>query len=184
MTLTKVGYYKDFVVYPAALAALAMLGLVTTTAQGRLIWLAVFLCGTALWTLIEYLLHRFVLHRLPYIRELHEAHHNDQMALIGTPTWLSAFAIVGIAFLPLSFIFDLTITVGLTSGLMLGYLWYISAHHVIHHWQSKPGTYGYRLKRRHMLHHHFDPSGNFGVTSGLWDKVFRTNINPRLDFRS
>ena len=37
------------------------------------------------------------------------------------------------------------------------------------------------LKRRHALHHHLDDHGNFGVTSGFWDHVFRTNLRARRE---
>ena len=42
-----------------------------------------FAVGALLWTLVEYLLHRYILHHLPYIKEMHEAHHNEQDALVG-----------------------------------------------------------------------------------------------------
>jgi sterol desaturase/sphingolipid hydroxylase (fatty acid hydroxylase superfamily) len=64
---------------------------------------------------------------------------------------------------------------------MLGYLWYVSVHHIVHHWKAEPGTYAYALKRRHMLHHHFDDMGNFGVTSGFWDRVFGTDLKGRRE---
>ncbi len=30
------------------------------------------------------------------------------------------------------------------------------------------------MKRRHMAHHFHDESGNFGITTFFWDKVFGT----------
>ncbi|MBD9487019.1 sterol desaturase family protein [Ensifer sp. ENS11] len=41
----------------------------------------------------------------------------------------------------------------------------------------------FALKRRHALHHHVTPEGNFGVTSGPWDRVFATDIQPRRNPR-
>jgi sterol desaturase/sphingolipid hydroxylase (fatty acid hydroxylase superfamily) len=181
MRLSKPGYYADFVLYPVAFAALAGAALWTATLEQASVWLAAFLAAATLWTLIEYGLHRFILHRVPYINDMHDAHHNDQKALIGSPTWLSGLMIAGLAFVPSFLLFDFTIASGITNGLMLGYLWYVIVHHLIHHGRRiGPETVVYRLKRRHMLHHHFDETGNFGVISGLWDKVFRTEINVRL----
>jgi sterol desaturase/sphingolipid hydroxylase (fatty acid hydroxylase superfamily) len=57
---------------------------------------------------------------------------------------------------------------------MLGYLWYVSVHHMIHHWHPNHPSYLYTLKRRHAVHHHIDENANFGVTSVFWDRVFRT----------
>lgn len=68
---------------------------------------------------------------------------------------------------------------GLTAGFMLGYLWYVSVHHLIHHGGLGRSALAMRLKRRHMLHHHFNDEGNYGVTSGFWDKVFGTDIQVR-----
>jgi sterol desaturase/sphingolipid hydroxylase (fatty acid hydroxylase superfamily) len=62
------------------------------------------------------------------------------------------------------------------AAVMLGYLWYVTAHYGMHHWRIRPASHLGRLRRRHALHHHFDDLGNFGVTSGFWDHVFRTNI--------
>jgi sterol desaturase/sphingolipid hydroxylase (fatty acid hydroxylase superfamily) len=46
----------------------------------------------------------------------------------------------------------------------------------VHHCRLQPVSYLYKLKHRHALHHHFDDAGNFGVTTGFWDKVFGTDI--------
>jgi sterol desaturase/sphingolipid hydroxylase (fatty acid hydroxylase superfamily) len=180
MRLTKVGYYQDFVLYPAAIVVLAGAALWTPALEQSSIWAFVFIGALALWTLLEYLLHRLVFHHVPFIRALHEAHHNDQKGLIGPPTWLTASLFAGGVFAPVLVLSNFTAASAFTSGLMLGYLWYASIHHILHRWRSGPGAFGQRLRRRHLLHHHFDEHGNFGVTSGLWDRVFGTDINPRL----
>ncbi len=43
-------------------------------------------------------------------------------------------------------------------------------------WHPAHTSYVYALKRRHALHHHYDETANFGVTSGFWDHVFRTAV--------
>lgn len=67
----------------------------------------------------------------------------------------------------------------LTGGFLLGYLCYVSVHHLVHHRPARPGSVLFALKRRHALHHHVTPEGNFGVTSGFWDRVFGTEIQLR-----
>jgi sterol desaturase/sphingolipid hydroxylase (fatty acid hydroxylase superfamily) len=180
MRLSKIGYYSDFVLYPAVLAALAVAVLWTPSIDRTSAWLAALLAAAAAWTLIEYTVHRFFFHRVAYISDMHQAHHNDQKALVGSPTWLSGMMIASLGFLPWFLLFDFTIASGIASGVILGYLWYVSVHHLIHHGRIAPGSFGYRIKRHHMLHHHFDEMGNFGVTSPLWDKVFGTEIDVRL----
>ncbi len=179
MRLSQSSYYADFYVYPVVAVTLSGAALALAPVVEWPWWLAAFVAGVTLWTLVEYLLHRFVLHHVPVVHDMHEAHHEDQMALIGTPTWLSLGLIGLIVLLPSALITDFTIASGFTVGLMLGYLWYVTVHHGVHHWKIRPDGYFYRLKRRHALHHHFDDDGNFGVTSGFWDKVFGTDIRGK-----
>jgi hypothetical protein len=37
------------------------------------------------------------------------------------------------------------------------------------------------MKRRHMAHHFHDETGNFGITSFLWDKLFGTFYDKASD---
>ena len=180
MRLGKVGYYGDFVVYPVAITGLAAYAIWQGPPGGWSVWLGAFVTGVAAWTLVEYVLHRFVLHHVPFIKDMHDAHHDDQMALIGTPIWISLAIMVVFVLIPLSLLTEQHIAIGLACGLMLGHFWYGGVHHLLHHWNIQPGTYFYRLKRRHMLHHHFDEMGNFGVTSGFWDVVFGTDVKVRV----
>jgi len=172
--LSKIGYYADFFVYPTLLLLLGAFGLHDAPPVARADWLGAFVAGSAGWSLIEYLAHRFILHRVPLLRRLHEAHHAAPTASIGTPTWLSAAILLGGVFLPLWREFGATLAGGFTAGLMLGYLWYVGVHHAVHRWRARPGSYLYRAKLRHALHHRGTPSCNFGVTAGGWDLVFRT----------
>lgn len=171
MRLTKTGYYADFVVYPALLAAFGWMALANSPAPRRWDW--AFACGAGMfaWTLLEYLLHRHVLHRLaPFVR-MHEQHHAHPNGLVGTPTWLSLCAFAGL-FLPLWLETDADVAGGLVAGLMLGYLWYVTVHHAVHHMKAKPGSWLSGAKLRHALHHRGNRPCNFGVSLGLWDKVF------------
>jgi sterol desaturase/sphingolipid hydroxylase (fatty acid hydroxylase superfamily) len=179
MSLGKVGYYGEFVVYPVVIVVLAAVVLWRASPERGAIGLAAFVAGVGLWTLVEYALHRYVLHHAPYIKEMHEAHHEEQSALVGTPMWISLGSFAVFLVLPAWLIVGPMATAGLTAGMMLGYFCFEGVHHILHHWHIEPGTYAYRLKRRHMLHHHFDDKGNFGVTNGFWDTVFGTDIKVR-----
>lgn len=72
---SRFAYFADFGVYGVCVAALAaFLGLAAPHAfQWQLVAWA--LGGLGGWTLIEYGLHRFVLHRLPPFQAMHEPHH-------------------------------------------------------------------------------------------------------------
>ncbi len=173
MILTRLGYFSDFIVYPALIALLAAAGIGLGT-DGGVRWLSIFLACVALWTFLEYFLHRFVFHHMPYFRQMHERHHDAEHDLIGTPTWISVCTFAVLVLAPLTLLGDLSVATAVSAGLMLGYLWYVAVHHLVHHWHPGHSTYLYRLKRRHALHHHHDEERNFGVTTGLWDRVFGT----------
>lgn len=137
--------------------------------------------GILLWTLVEYVLHRWVFHwegtsprakRIHFL--LHGVHHdfpNDKDRLVmPLPTSVPLAVIFFGAFWAL---FGMAAAEPLFVGLVLGYLAYDGTHYAVHHF--KPATrFGRFVKRHHMLHHHMDHDGGFGVSSPLWDYVFRT----------
>ncbi len=174
MRLGRISYFADFFFYPAAIAALTVFSAQKLTLAQDFAWALAALGGLCLWTLLEYVLHRFVLHQLPVFRKMHAAHHADPENLVGTPTWVSA-VLLGVATAPLWQRLSWPDASGLTVGLMTGYLWYVTVHHVLHHGSFGRGSNFYRLKRRHALHHHTRLPCNFGVTTSFWDHAFGSN---------
>jgi sterol desaturase/sphingolipid hydroxylase (fatty acid hydroxylase superfamily) len=187
MRLSRFSYYSDFVVYPLALAVLiAAAGSrgAQATSAGLSAWLLACLCGLALWSLLEYGLHRVALHLMPYFSTMHKVHHADPLGFIGTPAWISVAVWLVMILLPLSSFLSFSIADGATVGVMLGYWWYGIVHHLIHHHAHPRGrrvgsTYIARLRAWHMRHHHSPKRGNFGVTTPLWDHLFGTAISAR-----
>jgi sterol desaturase/sphingolipid hydroxylase (fatty acid hydroxylase superfamily) len=172
MRLTKVGYYADFFVYPAMLLTLAVPALHDAPTVARLTWALAALVGFAAWSLLEFIAHRFLLHRVPPFRGWHALHHADPRALIGTPTWFSFAAIVIGVLAPLWWEAGFALASGFTAGLSLGYLWYVGVHHAVHRWRAQQGSYLHRAKIRHAWHHGPGASCNFGVTTACWDVIF------------
>ena len=180
MHLSKAAYYADFVIYAVVVLALALQAGVQWQWPERLQWLGAFGIGAAVWTLLEYVLHRWVLHRAPLISPLHDAHHRSPLALIGSPTWLTLAIIWGAFFLPLWHSWSFVVASGLTAGVMMGFLWYGILHHVVHH--DRPASLARRLrhcKRRHLRHHASRQAVNFGVSTSLWDHLLGTEEAPR-----
>ena len=71
------------------------------------------------------------------------------------------------------------IAVAFTLGLGGAYLGYEWVHHICH--VAAPKTAFGRWARRHHFYHHFTSAKyNHGVTSPLWDVVFRTYRSPGL----
>jgi 4-hydroxysphinganine ceramide fatty acyl 2-hydroxylase len=59
------------------------------------------------------------------------------------------------------------------SGLLTGYLAYDLSHYISHHGTTGNSWFRF-LHRYHLAHHHREPNAKFGVSSPLWDLVFRT----------
>lgn len=188
MRMSKLAYFAEFLVFPPLILIFTILAFERAVPPRPASWASVYFAGLAAWTLIEYLLHRFVFHHAPLLARLHENHHQNPEDLIGTPAWVSvSLSVVAVA-LPCWAVLGLDLATAATAGMATGYLYYVFIHHAIHHWQPRPGSYLYRVRRRHALHHHFNDAGNFGVSTGFWDYVFGTalvsrrhGLRPRVD---
>ena len=181
MRLNAFTYYADYAVHPIAAVGLGSAVYLTTPASDWPTWMASFGAGILTWPLAEYTLHRWVFHRIPPAKGMHEAHHRDGTALIGTPWWVSLPLIGALVLAPAIAIGGFALGAWFTAGIMLGYTAYMIVHHGVHHWQIEQGSVMDRLKRRHGLHHRYDPEGNYdqgnyGVVTGFWDKVFGTDL--------
>ena len=181
MEQSRAAYYSELIFYPAVVSGFVVIELLADHPH-PLAWLGTCSLGISLWTLIEYFLHRFVLHELPGIAQLHAMHHSRPSAFIGTPIWLSSVTLSTIVFLPLWRILGLEIAAGTTSGLILGYVWYLLIHDAVHRWSLKEGSWLRKARYLHLLHHrHPGSAGNFGVSTDFWDVVFHTSIRADIN---
>jgi sterol desaturase/sphingolipid hydroxylase (fatty acid hydroxylase superfamily) len=174
MRLSKAGYFADFVVYPPIVLALLVYAATHSGTLSLIQWSIACLAGMATWTLLEYTIHRGILHRVRYFAEMHGMHHDSPSDLVGSPTWLTLAIICFGVLLPLWWQTNFDFAISITTGLMLGYLWYVTVHFAIHHWNPAPTTYLHRAQRRHLVHHYSRQPCNFGVTTGFWDLFFGT----------
>ena len=148
--------------------------------------LAAFFIGLFLWTLGEYTLHRLLFHynarsekakRIFFLfHGVHHAQPQDKTRLV-MPFPVSiplALVFYGLFYLILGVLLKASQWVNpLTAGFMVGYLAYDLTHYATHHFPMRSG-YAKYLKRYHMAHHYKDPNTRYGVSSPLWDFVFRT----------
>jgi sterol desaturase/sphingolipid hydroxylase (fatty acid hydroxylase superfamily) len=176
MKFSKAGYYADFAVYVILLGVLIRIGLLEHEWSQHLRWLGAAVAGGAVWTLIEYALHRFGFHRLPVLSALHGMHHESPRALLGTPSWLSLAVVGGTLFLPVLYLSSLNVASGVTSGVIAGYLWYGVLHHVVHHRRPRFIATRVAVASHRHFRHHANAVGNFGVTTAFWDHVFGTAL--------
>jgi sterol desaturase/sphingolipid hydroxylase (fatty acid hydroxylase superfamily) len=174
MRLSTTTYYVDFAVYPALFTGLVAHGLAPASLTSAATFLIMLVFGVGLWTFIEYLVHRFLFHHAPVLQDLHDAHHAEPHDLIGSPIWTS----LPIALIILAgsvWLLGSDAGGGLSAGLVAGYVWYISVHHLSHHGRLYGVRYLYRARRRHALHHACE-TGNFGVSTDFWDRVLGTTL--------
>jgi 4-hydroxysphinganine ceramide fatty acyl 2-hydroxylase len=141
--------------------------------------LLLFLCGFTLWTLVEYLLHRYIFHFITdsaivqrFHYTVHGVHHEyplDTERLVMPPVpsvFIAAF------FLGLFYSMMGTYVYAFLPGFIIGYLVYASIHYAIHAYKP-PKALNYWW-RHHNLHHFKYPDKAFGVSTPLWDIIFRT----------
>lgn len=142
-------------------------------------YIVLFLSGTFVYTLAEYLIHRFIYHSGEYknpkkwIFKIHGMHHttprDKQRLVLPLPV---SIPLAGL------FIFIFWLIIGnyvflFFPGFLMGYSYYLSIHYFIH--TTKPPKNFFRyLWKHHLLHHYKNETVAFGLTSPLWDIIFGT----------
>jgi hypothetical protein len=166
-----------------------------------------FLGGLVMWTVVEYVLHRFVFHAPEDVMD--ETHRiiaeltPGEPAIPALPGWrhVAYFITHGVhheypsdssrlvlppaVSVPAAAAFYLAFRLLLGApdalpafaGFVVGYLIYDTVHYAVHHRQL-PTALGRYTKRRHYRHHFVDPDRDYGVSSPVWDVVFGT-FTPR-----
>lgn len=175
---SKAAYVADLLLYGAAVVALAIFLFATGAEDQRLGRFVLALAGLGSWTLIEYVLHRFVLHGIKPFCLWHAEHHRRPKALIYTPTIVTASINAALIFLPAFLVLgNLREASAFTLGILTGFLAFGVIHHAVHHWRLGHAWLK-RLKHWHALHHHTKQGSYYGVTSIFWDRVFGTVAKP------
>ena len=142
-------------------------------------WVGSFVLGALGWTLAEYLLHRFVFHGAS-AKRLGASEHRRHHAQVDyfAPWWQKALAALAATavVLPLAIVAQgATIGLFFTAGFIGMYLLYEILHRRAHT-HPPTGPYGRWLRRNHFAHHFVDPRRGQGVTTPVWDRVFRTRL--------
>ena len=192
--------FKELVVayaqYPAIIAyvtfALAALGLYAWAPAPLAPTLIAVVVASLVYPFVWYLLHRFVLHsrwmfKVPFLaatwKRIHYDHHQDPNhleVLFGAlhttlPTIAIATAPVGYA-IGLPWGEDAAIgaaAIAFATGLLT--TCFYEFVHCVQHLAYKPKSkWLAEMKKRHLAHHFHDETGNFGITTFFWDKLFGT----------
>ncbi|EKX51199.1 hypothetical protein GUITHDRAFT_151008 [Guillardia theta CCMP2712] len=147
----------------------------------------IFLGGLFTWTLIEYVLHRFLFHLDEWVQFnywaitlhflIHGVHHllpMDPMRLVFPPI-LTFILLLGFYNLFRVFL-DTPEAVSFTAGGLLGYVGYDLTHYYLHHSGTPFLSHFSSMKSYHLAHHYKNPLLGYGITSKLWDYVFDTML--------
>jgi sterol desaturase/sphingolipid hydroxylase (fatty acid hydroxylase superfamily) len=141
---------------------------------------ALYLGGLFIWSFAEYWVHRGSFHHEPdtraqlaFVYLVHGVHHTYPD---DSRRWMMPLS-VSLPILGLLYLIARAVPGGfgppLFAGFMHGYLTYDLVHYYVHRGRV-PGRIGRYLRKYHMIHHYAKPDRHFGVSSPLWDLVFRT----------
>lgn len=164
----------------------------TTIGFGAKKVIFLFLFGAFVWSLFEYLIHRFVFHFLAeseraikIVYVLHGNHHEyprdkERLFMPPVPSLMIA-AVFFLLFFGIASLFAVgTAVFPFFPGFIFGYLTYGSMHYAIHAW-NPPFKWMKPLWRNHHLHHYKNTELGFGVSSTLWDHVFGTMFDLKKE---
>lgn len=143
-----------------------------------------FATGWLLWTLGEYLLHRFAMHHLHgkgiMSREHLEHHVHSTWSFSNTHllSWAGMLLVGAVVWMPLFWwLATPLVGVAVAAGWAVGYFFY-EYQHAMAHLRPPSATYS-RWVRAHHFHHHFGhPMANHGVSVPWWDHAFGTYEQP------
>ncbi len=139
--------------------------------------------GLLIWTITEYLLHRFIFHfpakskfgkKIHFI--FHGVHHdypNDTKRLVMPPS--VSFPLAALFYFLFYVILGEAMLQPFFAGFLIGYLFYDITHYAIHHFNMK-NKFWLAIKNHHMIHHYKHDDLGFGVSQPMWDHVFGTTF--------
>lgn len=151
-----------------------------------------FFLGAFMWTLWEYLLHRFAMHELNgkgiMSREHLEHHVKSSWSFDYTHilSWLGIGVVGSAVWFPLAAWITSqvwssgpawAVGISMAIGWACGYAFY-EYQHAASHLRAPKTEYQHWLRKHHFHHHFGHPKMNHGVTTAIWDKLFGTLERP------
>lgn len=158
--------------------------------------LAFFAAGIPVWTLVEYFSHRYVLHGRfkvskyrwkiykrwanKYLDPLHWEHHERPYDGLHISAELKDILPLFAVAAPLSFVFPTYTLPMLLAGVVQSYVVEEWIHHSVHFYNFRSPYWRY-MKKHHFYHHTSrGMERGYGLTSGMWDVVFKTRFPPTV----
>lgn len=142
------------------------------------VMIVLFFAGMFIFTLVEYLMHRFLYHPQTqkmeeFSHKVHGVHHDypkDKKRLAMPPILaliLATFFFIIYRAIMGDYVF------GFLAGFLMGYTGYLAIHYSVHIFKV-PDNFLKILWHHHAIHHYRQPERAFGVSSPLWDYIFGT----------
>lgn len=190
--MTLADLFRAYFTYPAIQISivLSLLSLAAAVyfADSLLLLLLIVVLAPLVYSLVEYVLHRYVLHgRFLYRskataaiwKRVHYDHHQDpaNLAVLFGDMRTTLPPILLIAIPPGYLIHGIGgAAMAVCCGVLLVALYEFC--HAAQHLPYEPASrYLRRLKKRHLAHHFHNETGNFGITTPFWDRRFGTNYD-------
>ena len=150
-------------------------------------WFVLYLlAGIFIWTITEYLLHRYIFHFVPKSRWglrlhfiFHGVHHDyprDSKRLVMPPS--ASIPLALLFYFLFLWLLPARMMDAFFAGFLIGYLVYDMTHYAIHHGNFKSRLMK-SIKQHHMLHHYSDSTKGYGVSSSLWDIFFQSGFKDK-----
>ena len=142
--------------------------------------LGLFLVGLVAFTLLEYLVHRYLYHipattpgRVKFQYTMHGVHHEypKDKTRLAMPPIVTVF-VASLLFFIFRFVFG-SYAFGLLGGFTFGYAMYLFVHYAIHAY-APPKNFLKVWWTHHSQHHYRQDEVAFGVSSTLWDHIIGT----------
>lgn len=142
-----------------------------------------FLLGLFVWTITEYVLHRFIFHfepksefgkRIHFI--FHGVHHDypsDSKRLVMPPS--VSIPLAAMFYFLFKWMLGVANVTPFFAGFLIGYLFYDMSHYAIHHFNMH-NKFWLMIKNHHMKHHFQDSSKGYGVSTPVWDLIIGTDF--------
>jgi len=144
------------------------------------IMIGLFATGLFFFTFVEYIMHRYLYH-IPATSEkkkkisytMHGVHHDypKDKSRLAMPPVLSLIIVTVLFIIYRAVLGDYVF--GFLAGFLIGYAAYLAVHYSVHAFKV-PNNFLKVLWQHHSIHHYRESDRAFGVSSPLWDYIFKT----------
>lgn len=182
--LTRTNFWFPVSIYYILAVAVLSYGLIT---QSYNFWIipVLFIGGLIIFSLVEYMIHRFLFHfpaktqkQKELIYTVHGVHHEfprDKDRLVMPP--VVSIILAGVFFVSFYFLIGKYAFI-FFPGFIAGYSTYLFIHYAVHAYKPPKNFLKY-LWKHHSLHHYKDTDTAFAVSFPFWDIIFGTMPGER-----